>query len=73
MIYNMTSSEKINILCEKLSISKAEVSRLIGMSPQNFNAKLKRNSFSPEELEQIAVALGIKFHIAFILPNGEEI
>lgn len=38
----MTISEKIKILCVRCNVSKAELARRLGKSPQSFNAKMKR-------------------------------
>ena len=39
-------------------ISQAALARAIGMSPSNFNQKIKRDTFTDEELKKIADALG---------------
>ncbi len=69
----MTISEQINVLCARLNISKAELARKIGTSPQNFNAKLKRCSFTINDLETIAIAAGVKFERYFELNNGDKV
>ena len=69
----MTIDEQIKILCVRSHISVAELARRLGQSPQNFNAKMKRQSFSISELEKIAAALDCTFERAFILPNGERV
>ena len=69
----MTISEKIKILCVRAGISVAELSRRIGKSPQNFNAKMKKGTFSIAELEQIANAVGCSYESHFIWINGDKI
>lgn len=69
----MSTSELIKVLCVRMEISVSELARKLNQSPQNFNAKLKRNSVSQQELTQIADVLGIRYEQAFILPNGEKI
>ena len=39
-------------------ISQAELARRLGKSPQSFNSKMKRESFTVEDLEKIADVLG---------------
>jgi hypothetical protein len=56
-----------------MGISVSELARKLNQSPQNFNAKLKRNSVTQLELTQIADVLGILYEQAFILPNGDKI
>ena len=69
----MTISEKIKILCVRAGISVAELSRRVGKSPQGFNAKMKRGTFSVAELEQIATAVGCSYENNFIWVNGDKI
>lgn len=69
----MTISEEIRMLCGRFSISIAELARRTGQSPQNLNSKLKRESFTIEELENIARATGTTFKRSFLLDNGEEV
>ena len=69
----MTISEQIKILCVRQNISLAELARRLGKSPQSFNSKMRRESFTIEELEQIAEATGVSFERNFILKNGDKV
>ena len=69
----MTISEQIKVLCVRCNVSEAELARRLGKSPQSFNSKMKRGSFSIPELEQIADVLGVLFKREFILVNGDKI
>jgi len=69
----MTISEQIRVLCTRSNISMAELARRIGMSPQSFSAKMKRESFTVADLEVIADAVGATFERKFVLYNEEEI
>lgn len=69
----MTVPEQIKILCVRNNISVSELARRVGTSPQNFNAKMKRESFTIGDLEIIAKATGCSFERYFILKNGEKI
>ena len=69
----MTTSEQIRVLCVRAEISLSELARRIDQTPQNFNAKLKRNTVTQEELNQIAKVLGATYEQYFVLPNGEQI
>ena len=42
----MTISEQIKVLCVRCNVSEAELARRLGKSPQSFNSKMKRGSFS---------------------------
>lgn len=69
----MTISEQIKVLCVRSNISVSELARRVGTTPQNFNAKMKRESFTISELEMIAGAVESKFERRFILENGDKI
>ena len=69
----MTISEQIKVLCVRSDISVAELARRIGTTPQNFNGKMKRASFTIAELEDIAGAVNSSFERKFVLKNGEKV
>ena len=69
----MDIKQKITILAAYKGVTQAEVAKMIGMTPQNLNQKIKRETLSAEELEKIAEALGAKYTVAFELPNGTKI
>jgi transcriptional regulator with XRE-family HTH domain len=69
----MTIEQKINMAVAYKKISQAELARLIGMTPSNFNQKIKRGTFSIEELESIAKALGAVYSFGFEFPEGIKI
>ena len=69
----MTVAEQIKILCVRSNISVSELARRIGTSPQNFNAKMKRESFTVGDLELIAEVTDSAFERKFVLKNGDEI
>jgi len=83
--YYMGIAEKIRILLVKRgNISEAELARRLyaegctTMSPQNFNNKMKRESFSPEEIKAIEKVLNCTYSVEhrewFTLNDtGEEI
>ncbi len=69
----MTISEQIKVLCVRSNISVAELARRVGTTPQNFNAKMKRESFNVKDLEKIASVVSCTFERHFILKSGEKI
>lgn len=69
----MTISEQIKVLCVRSNISVSELARRVGTSPQNLNAKLKRESFTIAELENIAAVVDCSFERNFVLTNGDKI
>ncbi len=69
----MNIAEKIRLVCAKFNISQAELARRIGTSPQNFNSKMKRGSFSLNDLTDIADAVGVEFEFGFKFLDGTVI
>lgn len=69
----MTVTEQIKVLCVRCNVSEAELARRLGKSPQSFNSKMRRGTFSVDEMDKIADALGVDFKRVFILANGEEV
>lgn len=55
------------------NVKQKELAKKTGQSPQNFNKKLKRQTFSPEELEKIAEALDAKYQCYFEFEDGTKI
>lgn len=69
----MTISQKIYMAIAYKGISQAELARAIGMTPSNFNQKYKRETFTLEELNRIAQALGGEYFFGFRFPDGTSI
>ncbi len=53
-------------------MSKAELARKIGMSPQNLQKRLNTGRFSYEELSQMAEAMGAELLFQFVFVNHED-
>ena len=72
---HMSMVQAIRIaLVKRGNISEAELARRVGVSPQNFNNKMKRDNFTETDLREIADALGLKLEISFVDPEtGEKI
>jgi len=71
----MSMVEKIRILLVKRgNISEAELARRLNDSPQNFNAKMKRDNFTEGDLRRIAAVLDCDYEAGFVLKDtGEKI
>lgn len=69
----MTMAQKINMAVAYKGISQAALARAIEMTPSNFNQKLKRETFTTEEMESIASALGGIYEFGFVFPDGTKI
>ena len=71
----MSMVESIRIaLVKHGNLSESELARRIGISPQNFHNKMKRDNFTETDLREIAEALGLRLEISFIDPEtGEKV
>lgn len=69
----MTIEQKIKMALSYAGISQSELARRIGTTPQNLNQKVKRNTLTKEELEQIAEALGGAWRAEFVFTDGTTI
>lgn len=70
----MGKEQKIKAAAAYSGISQAKLAAQIGMTASNFNQKLKRDTFTDEELAEIARALGASFEpCAFVFPDGMKI
>lgn len=71
----MSMVESIRIaLVKRGNLSESELARRIGISPQNFHNKMKRDNFTETDLREIAEALGLRLEISFIVPEtGEKV
>ena len=69
----MTIEQKIKMALSYAGISQAELARKMGTTPSNLNQKVKRNTLTKEELEQIADALGGAWRAEFVFKDGTVI
>ena len=61
----MTIEQKISMALAYKGMSQAALAREIGTSPANLNQRMKRGSFTAEEMEKIGKALGAKYFFGF--------
>lgn len=69
----MTIEQQINMALAYRGMSQAELARKIGTTPSNLNRKVKRNTLTKEEMEQIARALGGSWRAEFVFNDGTVI
>lgn len=69
----MTIAQKLSMALSYKGISQAELARRIGTTPSNLNQKVKRNTLTKEELEQIAKILGGEWRAEFVFDDGTVI
>lgn len=55
------------------NLSKAAFARLIGLSPQNVNALLSRDSLETKRLAKISEALNYNFFAEFVTQSGGDV
>ena len=65
--------QKISMAIAYKGTSQAAIARKMGTTPSNFSQKLKKETFTVEELEKIANALGGKYYFGFEFPDGTKI
>ena len=69
----MTLEQKISMALAYKKTSQAALARMLGQTPSNFNQKMKRGTFTIEELEKIGQALGAKYFFGFEFEDGTKI
>lgn len=69
----MNSSDSVRVALTYSKKTQKSVAAALGISPANFNQKLRRNSFSEDELSRIADIIGAKFiPCSFEFPDGKR-
>lgn len=69
----MTMEQKICMALAYKGMSQAALARAMETTPSNFNQKLKRGTFTVEELEKIAVILDAKYYFGFEFSDGTKV
>ena len=69
----MTLEQKVSMALAYKQISQAALARMVGQSPSNFNQKMKRGTFTVQELEKIGEALGAKYFFGFEFEDGTRV
>lgn len=69
----MTIEQKLKMALAYKGISQAELARQIETTPSNLSQKIKRNTLTKEELEQIAEVLGGIWKAEFVFADGTVI
>ena len=69
----MKIEQKIKMALGFTGISQAELARRLGTTASNLNQKIKRNSLTNEDMEQIATVLGGTWRAEFVFPDGTQI
>ncbi len=70
----MSMERKIKTAIAYSKTSQAQLAKSIGMTASNFSQKLKRETFTEEELKKIAEALGASYEpFSFTFEDGMKI
>ena len=65
---------KVKTAAKYGGFSHAKLAEAIGMTAQNFSQKMKRNTFTDEELKKIADTIGAEFiQFSFKFTDGQVI
>lgn len=65
----MNIEQKIKMLLGYVGISQAELARRLNTTPANLNQKIKRNTLTYEEMQEIASAVGAVWIAEFSIDN----
>lgn len=69
----MTVKQLIDMACAYSGISKADLARNAGWSPQTLSNRINTGKFSMEDWEKIGNALGATVKIVIEFPDGKRI
>ena len=69
----MTVKQLIDMACAYSGMSKADLARNAGWSPQTLSNRLNTGKFSMEDWEKIGSALGATVKIVIEFPDGNRI
>lgn len=69
----MTVKQLIDMACAYAGISKADLARNAGWSPQTLSNRINTGKFSMEDWEKIGNALGAKIKVVIEFPDGKII
>lgn len=61
----MSTEEKIDVALARAKMSRSELARRLGTSPQNLSQKIKRNTFNDDDMHKIAEAIGCEWKSDF--------
>jgi len=69
----MDNKTMIKMACAHKGISQAELARLLGDTPVNFNQKVNNDTFKKTDLARIAETLGFTYETLFKSVDGTVI
>lgn len=69
----MKADEAISLLCVQSDLTLSQMAGKLDKTSQAFSQKMKRESFTLDDLQKIAMVTGRKLECSLILPNGEKV
>lgn len=69
----LNTSEKLEIVLNKLGVSQKELAKRLNTSQPNLSKKFKYNNWRESDLKAICKALNIKCNVIFKFSDGTEI
>ncbi len=69
----MDIEQAIKMICINSELNQSQLAQKLNMSPQSFSQKIKRGSFSIDDLKTIAIVTNCKFECAFTIANNIKI
>ena len=72
-VITMKAKQLIEMACAYAGMSKADLARNLGWSPQTLSNRLTTEKFTIDEWNKIGAALGATAQIVFTFPDGKEI
>lgn len=67
---NITIQQKIDMACVHANISRAELARRLGTTPQAFKQRFDNGKFTQAELEKMAAVLNGEYFSGFRFEDG---
>ena len=67
----MSIEEKINVALARAKISKSELARRLGTTPQNLHQRIKKGSLKDTDMQAIAQAIGCTWKSDFDFGKDE--
>ena len=69
----MTLIQKLGMALAYKQMTQAALAKELGTSAANVSQRFKRGTFSVEDLEKIARAMGAKFEYSFVFEDGTRV
>ncbi len=69
----MDTKKQIKTAFAYAGVTMSEIARRTGMTPQNLNQRITRDTLRADDLQRIAQAMGAEYISVFRFPDGKEI